>query len=152
MLPIMVFLQAADADLKPFSFRDYSVGAPAPKRGCAADKGITRCLLKDIDVGGISVDDGLATYGDDGFKSLYLRFSDGQTERFLAALTAKYGKPCNAETKEVQNGYGAKLQQRTVEWCFSDGKAWLTSPSPRIGVASFAFTVTVQPTQPKVDF
>lgn len=71
------------------------------------------------------------------------------------AFTVKYGKPCEASIKEVQNRMGAKFSSGHLAWCFANGKL----SADMLGLDIETSTVlwddpTNQPPKaaPKVDF
>lgn len=81
----------------------------------------------------------------------------GAVPDVLAALTAKFGEPCEREVGVLQNAFGGQMPQEVTTWCLSDGRLQLVSVWPtNIEWAQVVFVADafagLPPPAPRVDF
>lgn len=138
---------AGSVQRAPFQFRELHVGAPRPTGRekakylrCEKLAATTFCTFPfDMRIANLPVF-GEARFAETGFSEMILTFSSAAAADVRSALVERYGAPCAKTEDEVQNAFGAKLQQETLSFCFSDGMAIYQSVGPKIGEGSFRFS------------
>lgn len=146
------------AALPRFEFRLFHAGDPMPKRGLfgcptTSQPGEHICMENDFEVAGVWARKAATFYNSAGLTTLMFSVAIQDGPILKRSLLAKYGTPCATDISTVQNGYGAKFERETLQWCFADGKARFRSVGSKMGEASFIFTSeSDQPSKPIVDF
>lgn len=148
-------------ELPIFEFKGVRAGETVDHtilRECTNVKGEEECSVRDGSVAGLNslVPPTIYLYGGKLTTMLYL-FPNKNLEfsTIAAALTAKYGEPCNRETKVWESRGGIKTDNAVLTWCFKTGQLKLTalSVSRDYGDLLYVDSVNKAPTEaPKVDF
>lgn len=162
MILFAIALAASEATpaaiLPNFEFRSFHAGDPMPKRGLfgcptTSEPGERLCMESDFQVAGVWARKAATFYKKGGLTTLMFSVAIDDGPTLKRSLLAKYGTPCSTDISTVQNGFGAKFERETLQWCFADGKARFRSVGSRISEASFIFTTDgEQPAKPIVDF
>lgn len=117
----------APPPLKPFQFRDLTIGASLESaKGSVArchsfGDSDTVCDLKDNVVAGWPTLGTWASFHEKRLKWLSAEWPTMRYDAVLAAFTQAYGEPCRTDHKVLQNGFGATFSGDEATWCFKEG-------------------------------
>lgn len=103
----------------------YDFGGCA-RAGGGASSAYERCRVDNSFAGGV-VDTGDLYLKDGLIMSIDLNVQQVFLDKVIAAVTEAYGKPTVDNSPTLQNGYGAKLQGRYIEWDAEQTQLALTS-------------------------
>jgi len=145
------------SNLPKFEFKSVHAGDPMPRRGLLGCPKLEEhdqhiCPEADFSVAGVKAFSAATFYDQSGLIGLLFSVRRGDGPTLAQALEAKYGKPCDVKTTEVQNSFGAKFERETRRWCFADGIGTFESIGRKVDAASFGFTVIPPDKKPVVDF
>lgn len=129
------------------------------RRSQVADHPITQCpateALTAAGVAGQRIQGLNLGFDADGLALFMMTVEGVSVPAVSSAFTAKFGPPCQEETRVWANAMGAELANPVVSWCLSDGRLELHAVSAsdyRLGQAIFVPTRLQAPVAPAVDF
>lgn len=133
----------ATADALPeFSMRGASTSTPLPTvqtvfEGCeATENGDSICKFKEPSIAGEYALYQNVVFDQQGLKRFYLSFDSQSFEALASGLVQAYGEPCENETSELQNAFGATFEQIKLTWCFDSARLLLERYAEKITESS----------------
>lgn len=142
--PALLLLASTASGLPEFTFREHSSSAiydmsVLTKGAGCRDTEIGRRCVSETTVAGWRVDLSFIVVAQRLY-ALDLFGNHNAAPDVLAALRARYGKPCRSATETVKNRLGGAFSSATFTWCFRSGDLVFRERDYRMDTFSVIYT------------